>query len=376
MTKITVQSSKAVKPDYGGGHTPATAFVPLTVFDLISFDDYMFGVHAFHPPSPPTAALEAGLARALAEYREWAGRLRADPATGRRGILLNDAGVQFVEAAAADGATLASVMPLLQPTPEVRRLHPSAGGGGDDDGAGELMLVQVTRFACGSLVVGHAMHHAVGDGFAISRFLVAWGQATRGVAIAPVPVHDRTSFFAPRDPPRVEFEHRGVEFKKPKPKPVAGDAHDDADKVVVHRAHFSREFISRLKALASSPPGSGRPCSTLRCVVAHLWRCITAARDLDGSTTTSVRIAVDGRARMNPPVPEGYTGNVVLWARPASAARDLVARPLRHAVELIDGALARVGGASYFASFVDFAAASGPSRRRGWCRRPTRRRWC
>ena len=104
--KITVLSSKAVKPDYGGGDTPAAAaFVPLTVFDLISFDDYMFGIHAFHPPSPPAAALEAGLARALAEYREWAGRLHAEAATGRRGILLNDAGARLVEAAAADGAT-------------------------------------------------------------------------------------------------------------------------------------------------------------------------------------------------------------------------------------------------------------------------------
>jgi len=355
MMKITVLSSKAVKPDYGSGDTPAAAaFVPLTVFDLISFDDYMFGIHAFHPPSPPAAALEAGLARALAEYREWAGRLHAEAATGRRGILLNDAGARLVEAAAADGATLASVMPP-QPTPEVRRLHPSGG-----DGAGELMLVQVTRFACGSLVVGHAMHHAVGDGFAISRFLVAWGQATRGVAIDPVPVHDRTSFFVPRDPPRVEFEHRGAEFKKPRER-----KDDDArrsidggagDEVLVRHVRFSREFISELKSRASA--GAPRPYSTAQCLAAHLWRCVTRARGLGGGGggggVTALHLAVNGRARM-PRVPEAYTGNLVLWAHPATTARDLLAGPLGRAAELVRAEAARVDDA-YFRSFIDFAS--------------------
>ncbi|XP_039855223.1 agmatine coumaroyltransferase-2-like [Panicum virgatum] len=361
--KITVLSSKAVKPDYGGGDTPAAAaFVPLTVFDLISFDDYMFGIHAFHPPSPPAAALEAGLARALAEYREWAGRLHAEAATGRRGILLNDAGARLVEAAAADGATLASVMPP-QPTPEVRRLHPSGG-----DGAGELMLVQVTRFACGSLVVGHAMHHAVGDGFAISRFLVAWGQATRGVAIDPVPVHDRTSFFAPRDPPRVEFEHRGAEFKVPREKrkdddarrSIGGGAGSGGDEVVVRHVRFSREFISELKSRASASSGAPRPYSTAQCLAAHLWRCVTRARGLGGGgggrRATALHLAVNGRARMSrPPVPEAYTGNLVLWAHPATTARDLLAGALGRAAELVRAAAARVDDA-YFRSFIDFAS--------------------
>ena len=98
--------------------------------------------------------LEAALARVLAEYREWAGRLGAD-AAGHRAILLTDAGARFVEATA--DVALAAVMPL-EPAPEVLRLHP------DGDGAEELLLVQLTRFACGSLAVGHTMHHAVVDG--------------------------------------------------------------------------------------------------------------------------------------------------------------------------------------------------------------------
>ncbi|PUZ45481.1 hypothetical protein GQ55_8G227200 [Panicum hallii var. hallii] len=55
-----------------------------------------------------------------------------------------------------------------------------------------------------------------------------------------------------------------------------------------------------------------------------------------------------------PRVPDGYTGNVVLWARPAATAGDLVSRPLRFAAELISQEVARVDD-GYFRSFIDFA---------------------
>ncbi|RLM58307.1 hypothetical protein C2845_PM18G11610 [Panicum miliaceum] len=101
--KITVMSSKAVKPAYGSGGTPCSAaddaVVPLTVFDKVNFDQYISGVTLFHPPAPPHRALELGLAKALAVHRMWAGRLGVD-AGGNRAILLNDARARLVEATA------------------------------------------------------------------------------------------------------------------------------------------------------------------------------------------------------------------------------------------------------------------------------------
>ncbi|EMS45531.1 Agmatine coumaroyltransferase-1 [Triticum urartu] len=229
------------------------------------------------------------------------------------------------------------------------------------------MLIQVTRFACGSLVVGFTTQHIVSDGRSTGNFFVAWSQATRGAAIDPVPVHDRASFFHPREPLHVEYEHRGVEFKpykKVHDDVVHGDGDDDEDdddEVVVNKVHFSREFISRLKAQASA--GAPRPCSTLQCVVAHLWRSMTKARGLDGGETTSVAIAVDGRARMSPQVPDGYTGNVILWARPTTTAGELVARPVKHAVELISREVARIND-GYFKSFIDFASSGAVEKER------------
>lgn len=344
--KITVQSCKAVKPAYAScGVAPASTadVVPLTVLDKANFDTYISVIYAFRPPVPTNAVLQAGLAKALVEYREWAGRLGVD-ANGNRAILLNDAGARFVEATA--DVSLDSVMPL-KPTPEVLSLHPSG-----DDGPEELMLIQVTRFSCGSFVVGFTTQHIVADGRATNNFFLAWSQATRGVAIDPVPVHDRASFFTPRDPPLVEYEHRGVEFKPYEKVDSEHDSHAGDDEVVINKVHFSREFISKLKAQASE--GAHRPYSTLQCVVAHLWRCMTKARGLENLEATSVCIAVDGRARMSPQVPEGYTGNVVLWARPTTTARELVTKPLQHAVELINREVARIND-GYFKSFIDYA---------------------
>ncbi|KAJ1270163.1 hypothetical protein BS78_06G033500 [Paspalum vaginatum] len=351
--EITVHSSKSVKPDYGdhnangGAHAASADVVPLTVFDKVSYDEYITGVCAFRPPAPPNDVLEAGLATALAEYREWAGRLGAD-AAGNRAIMLADAGARYVEAT-ADTELSSSVLDELTTGANLLSLYPSC------DGAEELLLAQVTRFRCGAIVVGVSLHHKVADGHAIWAFLFAWGQATRGVAVDPVPVHDRASLFAPRDPPRVEFDHRGNEFKPRGGEGSGGDGAHAVDEVVIHRVHFSREWISELKSLASEgAAATARPRTTLQCVAAHLWRCITVARGLDGHATTRMRIAVNGRARMKD-VPAGYTGNVVLWAWPTTTARELLEQPIRATVELISRVVALVDD-GYFRSFIDFAS--------------------
>ncbi|CAM0879055.1 unnamed protein product [Alopecurus aequalis] len=342
--EITVQSSMAVKPDYGDDRSRG-GLIPLSAFDRVNYDEYIFYVYAFHPPAPPSIALEAGLARALAAYPEWAGRLGVD-ATHGPAIVLCDAGARFVEATANSELGNGAVA-LLATGNKVLSLYPSC------DDAEELLLVQATRFRCGSLVLGFTMHHKVADGPAMWNFMVAWGQVTRGVAIDPVPVHDRTSLFARRGPPQITFEHRGVEVRTRDEMPGSGIV-NAGDEEVVHQVHFSREWIMELKSRVSE--GGPRSYTTLECLAAHLWRCITKARGLDGRQATRIRIAVNGRTRMRRPrVPEGYTGSVVLWAWPTTTARQLLERPLRYAVDLISREVDRMDDA-YFRSFIDFSS--------------------
>jgi hypothetical protein len=128
----------------------------------------------------------------------------------------------------------------------------------------------------------------------------------------------------------------------------------DDNKVVMRRVNFSREFVAELKKRASAgTPRQWRPYSALQCVAAHLWRCVIK---VDGCTGTELHISVNGRARMHHPrVPEWYTGNVVLWARPTTTVGDMVRRPLRGVVEVVSKAVPTMDDA-YFRSFIDFAS--------------------
>lgn len=339
---VSVESTGIVKPKHAGNPPPTTPHVPLSVFDKVTYDTHIASIYAFHAPTPPNSVMQNGLATVLSEYREFAGRLGED-AEGNPVILLNDEGVRFVEASV--DSTLDQALLPFKPSPALLSLHPEVHG------VAELLQVQLTRFACGSLVVGFTSHHRVADAHSAGNFLIAWSHATRGLDVS-LAVHDRCTFFTPRVPPLLEYEHRGVEFA-PKNRFGAEKADPLRDNIVVRKAHFTKEFLTKLKARASS--GASKPCSTFESLMAHLWRVVTKARRLHESETTHVRISVNGRTRVNPRLPDEYLGNVVLWAYPRAKVRELVDGPLHYAAELIHDAVARVDDA-YFRSFIDFAS--------------------
>ncbi|KAM3277255.1 hypothetical protein ACQJBY_045233 [Aegilops geniculata] len=357
--EVKVVSSKIVKPRYadGAARPDTTEHVPSSVFDKITYHIQMAIIYAFKAPAPSTEEIERGLAQVLAVYRLFAGQVRAGP-DGAPGVLLNDHGARLVEAR-VNGATLVEFAPP-KPSPVVLQLHPDLEGD-----VQEVVQVQLTRFACGSLAVGFSANHAVADGHATSDFLVAWGRAARGLDISgpspPPPPHNHPDLFRPRDPPVVNFEHRGVEYYRPSPSnPKQGEGgHHGADNVVIHKAHFTKDFIAGLRAKASE--GRGRPFSRFETTLAHLWRTMTRARGLSPGETSTIRISVDGRRRLS--APPGYFGNLVLWAFPRSTVGDLLSRPLKHAAQTIHDAVARLDGA-YFQSLVDFAS-SGAVEREG-----------
>ncbi|GAB4824783.1 hypothetical protein Ancab_007649 [Ancistrocladus abbreviatus] len=340
--KVRIESSKIVRPSYRGTSPLTTDCVPLTVFDKVTFDAHIAVIYVYHPPTPTNEDFKLGLERVLALYREWAGRLGKNE-KGESIILLNDTGVKFVEASV--DSRFDQVMPL-KPLQDLLNLHPCLKGGE------ELVQVQVTRFNCGSMVVGFTAHHLVADGHATSNFLVAWGQATRGAKISPLPLQDR-SIFTPRQPPIFKFEHKGLEFMSKKLKD-APHSYNLVEDIAVHKAHFTKTFISKLKAKASASNVFDKPYSTFESLLAHLWRAVTKARALVGTETTQIRISVNGRMRLKPPVLNNYFGNLVLWAFPRARVKELICQPLPYAAKLIHDAIARVDN-DYFLSFIDYA---------------------
>ncbi|OAY66289.1 Agmatine coumaroyltransferase-2 [Ananas comosus] len=356
--KVRVESSKLVKPFYGSGGADdrrTAEFVPLTVFDRVAEDAHFSAIFAYRPPTPPNSAFEKSLAAVLAVYREWAGRFGVD-GDGNPVIVLNDEGVRFIEASVDSAHD--EVVPR-EPSPAWLNLHPSK-----EEEIQELLQIQLTRFACGTLTVGHNAHHRVADGQGAFQFFAAWARACRAVSdddpapALPAAPHDRAALFAPRRPPRCEFDHRRAEFCRKNTNPAVQtlDGASVGGNVVVHRAHFSKQFICQLKAAAAGTGGDDRlRYSTFVCVMAQLWRAITRSRRVGGAASTHLRINVNGRARLVPPAPDDYSGNLILWAFPRATAEELVRRPVSYAAGLIERAVAGLDD-RYFRSFIDFAS--------------------
>ncbi|XP_030521081.1 putrescine hydroxycinnamoyltransferase 3-like [Rhodamnia argentea] len=358
--KVKIESSRIIKPCYDGPPPSTTTCIPLSPFDNTNYDGQIAVIYAYRPPTPPNLTVKLGLQKVLSAYREWAGRLGKNE-EGDPVIVLNDKGVRFVEASVDDPVD--ESMPS-KPSPVLLTLHPPLKG------VEELVQVQLTRFSCGSLVVGFSAHHRVADGHATSNFLVAWGKACRGLEMGPLPTHDRT-IFVPRDPPKSDFQHKGAEYTSKKPNESDDDFDDSilAEEVVIDKVHFTTDFLAKLKSSASlslnedirsiarsnGPTQPNKMYTTFECLVAHLWRGITRARALSGSETTQVRIAVDGRMRLNPRVPNNYFGNLVLWAFPEAKVKDLLNEPTSYATKVIHEAVSKVDD-RYFKSFIDFAS--------------------
>ncbi|GLJ12704.1 hypothetical protein SUGI_0196270 [Cryptomeria japonica] len=96
-----------IKPCAGKDHRE---LVELNNLDLVAYPMYNKVVYAFQAPTPSPEVLKEGLAKVLAEFREWAGRYTKETASGCLGINLNDEGVLIIEAE-ADG-TIADAMPF------------------------------------------------------------------------------------------------------------------------------------------------------------------------------------------------------------------------------------------------------------------------
>ncbi|VAI35314.1 unnamed protein product [Triticum turgidum subsp. durum] len=120
--EVKVLGSKLVKPAYNGGAAPApsTEYIPLSIFDKVTFNMQMAIIYAFAAPAPSTAAIENGLATVLAQYRAFAGQLGEAP-DGTPSFILNDRGARLVEATV--DADLIDMAPA-KPTPELLKLHP------------------------------------------------------------------------------------------------------------------------------------------------------------------------------------------------------------------------------------------------------------
>ncbi|PQP95772.1 omega-hydroxypalmitate O-feruloyl transferase [Prunus yedoensis var. nudiflora] len=215
---------------------------------------------------------------------------------------------------------------------------------------------------CGGFSLGLRICHCIVDGLGAMQFLSSWAATAKaGTLITnPKPCWDR-DFFRPRDPPLVKFPH--IEFMR---------IEDGSSltmslwqtKAVQKCYRISREFQAWLKTLAQPEDDmSNVTCSTFDAMAAHIWRSWVKALDVK-PLNYELRLTFSVNARQkpkNPPLKEGFYGNVVCLACVKSTVRKLVYGRFPDTARLVREA--RLGiSEEYLRSTVDYVEVDRPRR--------------
>ncbi|CAN1328585.1 HCT [Linum perenne] len=253
--------------------------------------------------------LKEALRRVLVLFYPIAGRFVRDE-KGRLGVECNGEGVLFVE---AETDFRLSQVGESAPNSELLKLVPRIDYS-QEISSDPLLLLQVTRFRCGGVSLGLGISHRLADGVSTASFINAWSNMARGLPPTALPFLDRTHLRA-RNPPSPKFHHA-----------------ENPDNDVRYTTH---QILS-----------------------AHIWRCVSQARDLADNQPTRLNMPVDGSSRLRPPIPREYFGNMIFHTRTVSR--------IHRAIEKMDD--------EYLRSAIDYlenpAEPSGVARSPRVCQSP------
>ncbi|KAK8465362.1 hypothetical protein PHAVU_009G066200 [Phaseolus vulgaris] len=186
-----------------------------------------------------------------------------------------------------------------------------------------LLSIKVTELLDG-VFIGCSMNHAIGDGTSYWNFFNTWSEIflaqaqghEYGVSISRHPIHNR--WFPDGCGPLINlpFKHHDEFISR-----------FEAPKMRERIFHFSAESIAKLKARANSDSKTTK-ISSFQSLSAHVWRCITRARHLPHDEITSCKLAINNRARMEPPLPYEYFGNLIGVVSAGTTAGELLENDL------------------------------------------------
>ncbi|KAK9905121.1 hypothetical protein M0R45_000457 [Rubus argutus] len=293
--------------------------------DLMSVNNHTPSVYIYKPKVGADnnffdpLVLKNALSKALVPFYPLAGRLKRSnnndhDENGRIEINCNADGALFV---VADSNSCIDDFGDFLPTPEFgRTLIPAV-----DYSAGissfPLLLVQVTYLKCGGVALGH-------------YFVPEIHLSLYKHHIEHQPPKDYENEIRAATTVSVfKFTKEQLNLLKAKSTPTNYKEEDD-DKNTVLIKYTSFEVFA-----------------------AHLWKCACRARQLADDQETKFYTAVNGRTRLQPPLPPGYFGNVIFVATTTALAGDLISRPIRYAASCIRNALERMDD-EYLRSTLDY----------------------
>ncbi|XP_047976702.1 BAHD acyltransferase DCR-like [Salvia hispanica] len=315
------------------------------------------------PPLPISdllSRLKRSLSKSLTHFPPLAGRLTTD-ATGHVYIDCNDAGVEFIH---VNGSHL-HVSDLLGPTAAdvpaaVKSCFALDHAVSHTGHFRPILAVQVTALADG-VFIACSVNHAVADGTSFWNFFNTFAEFARGVeAISRSPDFSRDSILT-----------SSAVLRLPEGGPVASFSAEAPIRERIFR--FSRESILKLKSKLNKTDGNvnvaevmgkhandtrvskQKPLiyavnptveiSSFQSLCALLWRGITRARELPPGKTTTFRMAVNCRHRLEKKLEPLYFGNAIQSVPTSALAGEVVGRDMRWCAEQLNETLAAHGGA-------------------------------
>ncbi|MBA0722623.1 hypothetical protein Golax_003282 [Gossypium laxum] len=222
-----------------------------------------------------------------------------------------------------------------------------------------LIIAQVTLFACGGFSLGLRLCHCICDGIGAMQFLAAWAATAKtGTLVTnPEPCWDR-EFFQPRNPPKIKYRH--PEFMRIE----EGSSLTMSlwkSKPVQKCYKVSQQFQAQLKSLAQ--PNDMLGCSTFDAMAAHVWRSWVKALDVKPvDYELRLTFSVNARPKLkNPPLKQGFYGNVVCVACGTSPVNNLIKGSLSETSRLVREARLSISE-EYVRSTVDYMEIDRPNR--------------
>ncbi|KAL3839121.1 hypothetical protein ACJIZ3_023712 [Penstemon smallii] len=205
----------------------------------------------------------------------------------------------------------------------------------------------VTRFKCGGFILGLCMNHCMFDGICDMEFVNAWGDIARGLPLKVPPFMDRTILKA-RNPPKLEFPHQ--EFAEIED--ISNSSELYKQQMLYKSFCFDPNNLEHLRNKVLED-GTVQKCTTFEALSALVWRARSKALNLKPEQQTKLLLAVDGRPRFKPPLPEKYFGNAIVLANSICSAGELAENPVSFTVKLVQEAVKMVTD-SYMRSAIDY----------------------
>lgn len=309
------------------------------------------------PPFPISeliSLLKRSLSQTLTHFPPLAGRLTTD-ASGYIHITCNDAGVDFIHVDASH-VHIHEILGSVYVPDQVKEFFTMDRTVSYEGHFRPLLAVQVTELADG-LFIGCTVNHAVTDGTSFWNFFNSFAEISRGIRkISKTPDFSRDSVLISSAVLKVPDGGPKVTFNLDAPL---------SERIFT----FSRESILRLKAKANNPTWNSNggidiaelmgkqrndplktvdgklasltgqrtaEISSFQSLCALLWRAVTRARKLPNSKTTTFRMAVNCRHRMEPKLEPLYFGNAIQSIPTYASAGDVLDRDLRWCAEQLN----------------------------------------